>query len=180
MKQLHPKAVWLFFWQYLLLTAGFLLPVIFWLAFITFTIASDVQGVEPADRKSLYLMILQLGPLFLLPFLILIPSLSYLIAHLNYKNWRFQITEDALRIEKGIIWKKYVSIPYERIQNVDILRGVFARLLGLSDLQVQTAGASGYSRYGFAEGRLPGLGISEAEEIRDELIKRAKGKKPGV
>jgi len=90
------------------------------------------------------------------------------------------MTEDALRIEKGIIWKKYVSIPYERIQNVDILRGVFARLLGLSDLQVQTAGASGYSRYGFAEGRLPGLGISEAEEIRDELIKRAKGKKPGV
>jgi len=82
-------------------------------------------------------------------------------------------------VEKGIIWKRNVSIPYERIQNVDILRGIFARMFGLSDLQIQTAGQSattGFSLLSSSEGRLPGLDIQTAEKLRDELIKRAKGK----
>ena len=88
--------------------------------------------------------------------------------------------EDVFKKESGVIWKKYVSIPYERIQNVDIYRGVFARILGLSDLHIQTAGASvvSYGRGGLAgvgaEGRLPGIGKDVAEKLRDGLIKRAK------
>lgn len=81
-----------------------------------------------------------------------------------------------------MIWKKYVTIPYERIQNVDIYRGIFARILGLSDLQIQTAGMSAtVGSYGIsgagAEGRLPGVSQEEAEKLRDELVKRAHGSK---
>ncbi len=50
-------------------------------------------------------------------------------------------------------------------------------MLGLSDLNIQTAGMSSVGRYGrgvFAEGRLPGLSREEAEKLRDELISRAK------
>ena len=79
-----------------------------------------------------------------------------------------------------MIWKKYVTIPYERIQNVDIHRGLIARLLGLSDLNIQTAGAStmvyrGRGGGGFgAEGRLPGISCEIAEQLRDELVKRSR------
>ena len=74
------------------------------------------------------------------------------------------------------------QFPYERIQNVDIYRGIFTRLLGLSDLQIQTAGMSAtIGRYGAfgvaAEGRLPGISKEEAETLRDELIRRARGHK---
>ena len=52
-------------------------------------------------------------------------------------------------------------------------------MLGLSDLQIQTAGMSSVAgSYGAgSEGRLPGVTREEAERLRDELIKRARGSK---
>ncbi len=103
--------------------------------------------------------------------------LIHICAKLSYKNYKYELTEDGFRKELGVLRKKYVTIPYERIQNVDIYRSIIARILGLSDLNIQTAGASGYPGggrgYG-AEGRLPGLSKEDAEQVRDELIHRAK------
>ncbi|MBP9832441.1 MAG: PH domain-containing protein, partial [Candidatus Pacebacteria bacterium] len=101
-------------------------------------------------------------------------------AKLSYHYYRYELTDLGFRKESGVIWKKYVTIPYARIQNVDINRGILARLLGLSDLHIQTAGASAsISRYGMAgisaEGRLPGVSKADAEVLRDELVKRASG-----
>ncbi|KPJ55637.1 hypothetical protein AMJ49_06655, partial [Parcubacteria bacterium DG_74_2] len=69
-----------------------------------------------------------------------------------------------------------------RIQNIDIHRGVFARLLGLSDLRIQTAGFGGmHGKWGSsAEGNLPGIERNKAEELREQLIKRVKGTKQGL
>lgn len=58
-------------------------------------------------------------------------------------------------------------------------------MLGLSDLQIQTARMSAtVGKYGTdgtgAEGRLPGVSKEEAEALRDELIKRAKRNGSGV
>ncbi|MCK4858976.1 MAG: PH domain-containing protein, partial [Candidatus Omnitrophica bacterium] len=96
--------------------------------------------------------------------------------------WLYDITKDAYKMEQGVIWKRYVSIPYERIQNVDIHRGVIARLLGLSELRIQTAGFGGAQGKwgGFSEGRLPGIDKEKAEQLRDELISKVKGKKQGL
>jgi len=86
-----------------------------------------------------------------------------------------------MKIEKGVIWKKYISIPYERIQNVDIYRGILARILGLSDLHIQTAGYSAYGKHGMgSEGRFPGLDTRTAEQLREQLVKRAKGTRQGL
>ena len=73
------------------------------------------------------------------------------------------------------IWKRYVSIPYARIQNVDIHRGLLARILGLSDILIHTAGYGGIGSRGIgSEGRLPGLDKVEAERIREELLQKAR------
>jgi len=57
---------------------------------------------------------------------------SYVRSRLLYKYYFYELTENSFRKEHGIIYKKYVSIPYTRIQNIDIYRGVLARILGLS------------------------------------------------
>ena len=151
MEKLHPKAVWLFFFQ-------FLFVGLFVLIFLGILIGRW----------------LILGLLFYVIF-------CYILAKLTYRFWRYQLTEDAVKIEKGVIWKKYISIPYERVQNVDIYRGILARILGLSDLHIQTAGYSGYRRHGIGtEGRLPGLDPQIAEQLREELIKKVKGTKQGL
>ena len=111
--------------------------------------------------------------------ILLFATLLFFWAKLSYRFYKYELTDDGFRKELGVIYKKYVTIPYDRIQNVDIYRGILARILGLSDLHIQTAGASAQvSRYGWlaggAEGRLPGLSKEDAEKLRDELIRRAK------
>lgn len=170
MQKLDPKAVWIFFFQF---------------AFAGITI--------------LFLYLWFFGPIILKKFLssgqllststaaFLVIMLSYLIfcfvwAKLTYKFWLYDITEDAYKMEQGVIYKRYVSIPYERIQNVDIHRGIIARLLGLSELRIQTAGFGGaQGKWGaWSEGRLPGIDKEKAEQLREQLISKLKGKKQGL
>ncbi len=117
-------------------------------------------------------------PNFKAPFLILVLLLValFVAAKLGYKFYKYELTDMGFRKESGIIWKQYVTIPYDRIQNVDIYRGVLARILGLSDLQIHTAGVGGVA---MGEGRLPGLSVADAERMRDELIMRAKQSRNG-
>lgn len=158
MRQLHPRAVWILYTWYSSATVLFLPAVFFF--------------------KKIYFIN---NHFFWIPFVIVLVILfifglifTYLWSKLAYKLYRFELTELGFKKEYGVIWKKYVTIPYDRIQNVDINRGIVARLLGLSDLHIQTAGSSVYGAYGHAsEGRLPGLSVKDAEQLRDELIMRA-------
>lgn len=166
MKQLHPKAVWLFFVSYILR------GVIFWLVLI-YIFSSVVIGLSETTRKSFWWFF---G--FVILFLVLYFIFAYVWARLSYRFYRYELTEDSFKTEKGVIYKTYVTLPYERIQNVDIYRGIMARLLGLSDIHIQTAGISYAGKYGrSSEGRLPGLSRQDAEQLRDELIRRAKQSK---
>lgn len=111
-------------------------------------------------------------------FIVLLIVILYVWAEFSYRNYLYELADDAFRKELGVIYKKYVSIPYDRIQNVDIYRGIWARILGLSDLHIQTAGMGTIGKFGaLAEGRLPGLAMEEAEKLRDELIRRTRQSK---
>lgn len=168
MKQLHPRAVWFFFFSSLY--RWFFIFLFFGVFFIN-TLLKFNKSIEIAGFAGLLLIVV----------LVLI-ILLYIWAKLSYNFYRYELMEDGFRKEMGVITKKYVTIPYDRIQNVDIYRGILARILGLSDLNIQTAGASAQvSRSGVfgahSEGRLPALSREEAEQIRDELIRRAKQSK---
>jgi uncharacterized protein len=169
MKNLDPKVVWIFFFRFLF--AG-LFPFIFLALYIAGALSNVV------NVRLIYLW-------WLLLFLILYAVFCWIWAKLTYRFWKYELSEDAFKKESGIIWKKYVSIPYERVQNVDIHRGVIARILGLSEIFIQTAGSSAvvYKRraYGVgAEGYLPGLDKNAAEQLRDELVKKTKGTRQGL
>lgn len=99
--------------------------------------------------------------------------LSFIWAWLQYFNYRYELTETSFNKEYGIVHKRYVSIPYEQVQNVDVIRTLADRLVGLSELQVQTAGMSEGGKSTSAEGILPGLSKYEAENLRNELVHRA-------
>ncbi len=171
MKQrLDPKSVWLFFISFVL--QWFTIVLIF--GFPTAIILSDLYGKTGASPVGFLGWLWLIIPAFL--------ALAFIWAKLSYHFYLYEITDDSFRKEQGVIRKKYVTIPYDRIQNVDIYRGIIARILGLSDLHIQTAGASSqYAGYGAwassAEGRLPGLSREVAEQLRDEIIRRAKSSK---
>ena len=170
MKQLNPKAVWLFFISFVLRA---FIPIIFFSIYGTIIFNDLGKGLDN-DGKFLF------G--FLNWLWIIIPAfliLCFVWAKLTYHFYRYELTDAGFRKELGVIYKKYVTIPYDRIQNVDIYRGIWARILGLSDLNIQTAGMSatvgGYGvSGGGTEGRLPALSREVAEQLRDELIRRAR------
>lgn len=166
MQRLDPKAVWLFFFSSVMSCLVLIIISSFW----TF-------GAMVAMRSAIGDGGVALGLLFLVPFVAFL-IVCYVWARLSYHYYRYEMTDLGFRKELGVIWKRYVTIPYDRIQNVDIYRGVLARILGLSDLNIQTAGAtSGSGRSAFSEGRLPGLSREVAEKLRDELILRARNSK---
>jgi len=166
MQKLDPKAVWMFFLRILITWLILFIFFSFWL--------SSFLG-SLGIHKSIASYILGVVIIFAL-----LVFFSWFWAKLTYRFFNYQLAEHAFKKEHGVIWKKYVSIPYERIQNVDIYRGIIARILGLSDLHIQTAGYSGHHRgrtRGMgAEGYLPGLDKHIAEQLREELVRRTKGK----
>lgn len=170
MQQLHPRAVWFFFlksaWVWLVVVI--LLRVYIKISLLGFYVAES--QVLPVVKWLWWGTI---------PVLVVL----FIAAKLTYRYYRYELTDTGFKKESGIIWKLYVTIPYARIQNIDIYRGVLARCLGLSDLQIQTAGQSSVGRYGqasFAEGRLLGLSQGDAEGLRNELIRRATQAQQGV
>lgn len=168
MQQLDKKAVWLFFFNSF---AKSFFPILIGFSYITiFVTKLDEMGL---NIISFYLSVI--GVIVLVVLII-----AYIWAKLTYRYYRYELGEIVFKKEHGVIYKKYVSIPYDRIQNVDIHRGILARLLGLSDLQIQTAGGITVSSYGaFSEGRLVGLTKEEAERLRDEVILKAKNSRSG-
>ena len=165
--KLHPGAKWLF-----RLGAYFiaLVPVIFITSFLWGGLIS-ILGV------------ITLGAIFMLCITVIVITIliGEFYASLAYNRFFYEFTGNELKIEKGVIWKKYSNIPYERVQNVDVTRGIIARLCGFSTVNIQTAGYGGYyGRRGFgmhSEGYLPAVSIKDAEKIREFVMKKISGKK---
>ncbi|MEC8424087.1 MAG: PH domain-containing protein [Myxococcota bacterium] len=95
-------------------------------------------------------------------------SLLMLVAWppLEYRHWRYAVRDHDLLVQHGVLFRRWSSIPLNRIQHVDTRQGPMERMLGLSRLLVYTA--SGVS----ADGSIPGLTQAVAEQLRDELSRR--------
>lgn len=106
-------------------------------------------------------------PLFIVIIIAIVGIFIILIiwAIMFYNRYKFRIGEDAVYINRGILWKRNVIIPYERIQHTSVTRGPIDMLLGLHILNIFTAGTGSVgARFGgaasafAAEGSIPGLG----------------------
>ena len=83
--------------------------------------------------------------------------------------WRrrtWQLGASALELRRGVVIHRAASIPYTRIQQIDVERGPLERLAGLSQLVVRTAAAT-------SDGVLYGLLPDDATRIRTRLLEVA-------
>jgi membrane protein YdbS with pleckstrin-like domain len=85
----------------------------------------------------------------------------------------YQLREDDLLFRRGIMWQRFVAVPYGRMQLVDINRGPVARSLGLSELKFVTAAAA-------AGVTIPGLLEADADALRDRLVSLAESRRAGL
>ena len=85
----------------------------------------------------------------------------------------FQLRDDDLLFRRGLLFQRFVSVPYGRMQLIDITRGPVSRIVGLSDLHFVTAAAS-------SSVAIPGLPLTDAEELRDQLVALAETRRAGL
>lgn len=164
MKKLHPGAKWLFRLR------GYITYLVI-VYFLSILVNGAVFFRALLTKQTSLLNYLSFA---LFGYLILIIILGEIYARMAYNRWMYEFTPTNFKKESGIIWKRYSNIPYDRVQNVDITRGVFARLLGFSTVMIQTAGYSYGGRYGArSEGYIPAVSQEEAEHIREFLMKRS-------
>ena len=94
-----------------------------------------------------------------------------------YKWWRFsyRLDTEELRIASGIFSRNVRSIPYERIQDVNLEQGPLARMLGLARVRLET-GSSGSGD----EGALDSVDLAEASRLRDVIRLRKAAQAQGM
>lgn len=83
------------------------------------------------------------------------------------RTLEYSVDADAVRMNGGVFWKRRVTVPYDKITNVDIIQGPMQRMYGIGTVNVQTAGAGG-AQGAHAELRL--AGVQETDAIRDRIL----------
>jgi len=90
-----------------------------------------------------------------------------------FGNMKYIISDDFVRIQKGAIWKRFITIPFEKVQNVEISQGPIERGYSLGKVLVHTAGYSGQSK---ADGVIKGIkDFQKLASVLAEKVKRKTG-----
>ncbi len=103
---------------------------------------------------------------------------TLLLVSLDYRYRWYIVTDRSLRIREGILTVHEQTLGFANVQNVSIRRGPLQQLLGISDLEVRTAGGGTTGRHGKGDklrsdphlGLLRGL--DDAETIRELILER--------
>lgn len=91
---------------------------------------------------------------------------------LAWRRFRYGVGPEVIVIESGILHRNRRSIPFDRVQDVDIERTFLARLFGLAKVRIET-GAGGKD-----EGLLDSVSLAEAHRLRETVRARRTGDAP--
>jgi len=144
--------------------------------YIVVSLVSDViAGVVVTAASTLPAWLLHWGEWWwALP--VVVGAVSIVLAALAPRRVRsigYLLREDDLLFRRGIMFQRFVAVPFGRMQLVDITRGPLARALGLAELKLVTAAAA----TGVV---IPGLTLASAEELRDHLVALAETRRAGL
>jgi putative membrane protein len=92
---------------------------------------------------------------------------------LYWRRFEYRVGDTEIRIDSGIFSRTHRSIPFDRVQDVDITQGPVARLLGLAKVKFETGASAGKD-----EGVLQAITLDRAEALRELVRTRRSG--PGV
>lgn len=96
----------------------------------------------------------------------------YLIwVELRYRNYTYYLTDMGIIIKKGVLRHERISIPFYRVQNVNVSRSIFERVLGLATIKIETAGTNP----GEAEGVIPG--VANYRKVVEEILEMIEHKR---
>ncbi|GAA0322520.1 PH domain-containing protein [Oceanobacillus oncorhynchi subsp. oncorhynchi] len=96
--------------------------------------------------------------------LLVIIGLVILFSFLSWLRFTYQLEEDQLRIERGILIRKKRTISKHRIQSIDLSQNVIHRIFGLTKVAIETAGNDSST-----DAALSAVRMEDGRMLHDEL-----------
>ncbi len=82
------------------------------------------------------------------------------------KTYKYYITTKNVIFEGGFFFKRIKIVPYHKITNVSVSQNIFERMIGLSRINIQTAGT------GMRKPELQFVGLSNPEKPLSIIMER--------
>ena len=98
-----------------------------------------------------------------------IAAVGFLYATIAWRVTKFVVDDEAVHLHTGVLFRQQRQARLDRLQAVDIVQPLLARLTGLAELRLEVAGGAGSAV------SLAFLRESDAEALRAELLARAAG-----
>jgi len=100
--------------------------------------------------------------------------ITYFLQRLNFEMRWYIVTDRSLRIRSGVVWLQEMTMTFANIQGIRVNANPIERLLGLANVEVQSAGGGGATAHGKTSSGHIGkfAGVDNADLIRDVLVER--------
>ena len=95
--------------------------------------------------------------------------LVLLIKTIEFKKRKYAVREKDISYKKGVLFRSMTTVPFNRIQHLEIDEGPISRFLGLVSLSVFTAGDSSDDL------KISGLLKQEAAQIKEFISNKIDG-----
>ncbi len=93
-------------------------------------------------------------------------SLYFLFSYLSYQRFFYYVKGDEIIIEKGVLYRKKISLPFNKIQTINFKENILHQVLGVTAVQIDAAGSK------TEEISVEALSKSKANAFRDYVMKR--------
>ncbi|HJR83584.1 MAG TPA: PH domain-containing protein [Sphingomicrobium sp.] len=99
-------------------------------------------------------------------------------AFVYWRCFEFRVGADDIQIDSGVLSRTHRSIPFDRIQDVDITQGPLSRILGLAKVTFETGGGSAQS--GKEDGVIHAITLQRAGQLRELVRARRSAAGPAM
>jgi len=123
------KAYWLFLSKWLQVPVGFLFIA------VLSSIAGRTALIPVQFRPSAGMV-----SLACLAISVISAIVCVIASRVVFKNQQFCLAENAFKLRQGVLRSHEIAIPYRQIQNVEIERTLYQRMIGVSRIVISTAG----------------------------------------
>jgi len=121
-------------------------------------------GIAAIGIYQAYQTIQQVGIVGALSSVLVVVAGAFAVSWVSWRFTGYRVTDRELHIQEGILARRQRTVPLERVQAIDVVQPVLARLLGLAEVRLEVVGQ------GSTEAPLAYLSYPHAIALRDQLL----------
>lgn len=96
-------------------------------------------------------------------------AIGFAYAAVAWRMSRYAVDAEAIHLQTGVLFRQQRAARLDRVQGIDVVQPLLARLFGLAELRVEVAGGADSAV------RLAFLRDAQAQQLRNALLARAAG-----